>query len=189
MNQSQLRRAIRQMIKGKTSSQPAPLGTTNLDKAFINSFNQEAQAIFKKQAGGLLHQWNEALDDRAYLHGAIELLALLDIKSAEDNPADQFWVRTCAPVRFFGVTCEAKDVIPGINKMIAAVNDMAKNKWLKASLYNLGMLELASDPLTPSTKKFCIFSYIVVDPKFDVDATTAYGDIEFKEGGMPPEYK
>jgi hypothetical protein len=170
-----------------TSSQPTPIGTTELGTAFINFFNAEAQEILKNQCDSLIYQYNEVVNDGAYLYNTIELLRLL--KVTKDNPATNSYIRKAAAVNFFGVTCKVNEVVPGIHKIVDAVNDMAKNKWLKASLYNLGMLELASDPLTPSTKRFVIFSYLAVDDKYQQDVDKAYGHLKFAEGGIPSEFK
>ncbi len=71
--------------------------------------------------------------------------------------------------------------------MIEAINDMASKKWLVASLYNLGMMELASDPLDPSTKRFIIFSYLAPFHNHEKDVEIAYSHLEFQEGGVPRE--
>jgi hypothetical protein len=177
-------------MKGKTnSSQPAPLNATALGDAFSFMFNEDAKELFKVQSQNLIHQYNEIVDDRAYLYNLVELLGLLGLKSCQNNPYGQFYVRKVAKVRYFGTLCKANEVIPGIHKIINAINHMASQKWLKASLYNLGMMELASDPLDPSTKRFVIFSYLAVSPDHEQDVDLFAKGIEFQEGAVPPEFK
>lgn len=188
---AQVRKAVREMMKkGTTSSQPTPIGAINLADSFSGSFNQDALDIFQIQTNSLLYQWNHRNEhSRSYLYGLMELAGLLGIRAADQNPCGALFTRMATPVKFFGVTCEGHQVIPGVNRMIDAINSMAKNKWLKASMYNLGMMELQNEDPSVQTKRFVIFSYLVVDPQYDIDVVNQFGNLLFQEGGLPPEFK
>lgn len=189
MNNAQLRRAMREMMKGRTNSSPPTLDAGDQYPAFKMMFNQHAQAIMNTKTQGLIHQYNEPTNERHVLYNLFELAALLGVKAAQDNPCAQMFVRKVAKVRFFGFTCEPHNLDKARDQLIRIINDMASSKWLIASLYNLGTLELASDPLMPGTKKFAIFSYLAVKPEHDADVDMTYSFVEFTEGGTPPEFK
>lgn len=189
MNNAQLRRAMREMMKGQKTSSPSPLYPDDQFSAFSMMFNEDAKKVFQTKAQGLIHQYNEPTDERHVLYGLFELAALLGIKAADDNPCGQMFQRKAARVRYFGFTCSPKDLDAARNKLIRIINDMASSKWLIASLYNLGTLELASDPLTPSTKRIAVFSYLAVRPECESAVDQTYSFAEFSEGGVPPEFK
>lgn len=150
-------------------------------------FNDAAQAVFKNKCHNLIHQYNVPKHPGYYAYNTIELLALLGLKEAQDNPCEKLYDRKYAPVKFFGFRCDPADLDKARNKLVSIINDMAASKWIIASLYNLGTLELVSDPLTPGTRKICIFSYLAVDLDHEDDVKAVYSFAEFKEGGVPPE--
>lgn len=168
-----------------TSSQPAPINTIPLD-TFEYLFNDDARELFKNRAMNLLHQYNTVNDERACMYGLFELAGLLGIKSAEFNPCVNFYTRQIVKVRFFGLQCQPNEVIPCIHRVIDAINDMASKKWLQASLYNLGMMELRDKDDKPI---FAVYSYLAPKVEHETDVESMYGHIEFLEGGMPPEFK
>lgn len=190
MNNAQLRRAMREMMKGKTNSSPTPaIDVHDQYPAFQMLFNQAAKDVFATKATSTIYQYNEPTDERHIMYGLFELAALLGIKSADNNPCGQMYIRQAAKVRYFGFRCRPEDLDKARYKLARIINDMATSKWIIASLYNLGVMELASDPLTPSTKKVCVFSYLAVKPEHDQHVSDTYSFAEFIEGGLPPEFK
>lgn len=185
--QAQIRKAVNQMMKQltTTSNQPAPIKSIPLD-TFDHLFNDEAREVFKTKAYGLIHQYNTINDERAHMYNLFELASLLDVRSALHNPCINFYTHNFVKVKFFGLTCQPHEVIPCIYKVIEAINNMASNKWLQASLYNLGMMELRD---VDGKQSFAIFSYLAPKAEHEIDVEQAYSHIEFQEGGVPPEFK
>jgi hypothetical protein len=138
------------------------------------------------KAHGTMHQYNKPVNEWSYLFNLIELIALLGIKSAEHNPCQ--FTREVARVHCFGFTCQPSEVDKATLKLVAAINDMANSKWVMASLYNLGMIELQRvKPQDPH--KVCIVSYLAVPYDKETDLASAYSWLQFPDGGMPPEFK
>lgn len=192
MINAQLRKVIRGMMRATTSSRvPAQLHFEDNPQylTYSHLFNDEAKEVFKTKAISNIHQYDVPIDERYVLYGLIELASLLGVQAADLNPCVNMFQRRLAKVRFFGFLCEPKDLDEARVKLINIINDMASNKWLIASLYNLGTMELANDPLNPSAKKILVFSYLAVKPEFDGFVDRAYSFAEFTEGGLPPEFK
>lgn len=150
-------------------------------------FNQEALDVFKTQTSNMIFQYNVWTDPWGQeLYNLIELVALLGVKEADNNPAKY----TCkySRVLSFGYTCSPNQVDDAAAKLIQAINDMAANKWINASMYNLGIIELGkindTDP-----DRVCVVSHLAVKAEHDMDATETYGMLMFQEGGLPKEYK
>lgn len=187
MTLAQIKRTMRRQLNQSKTSSPTPLQAGDESSAFSFMFNDAAKAVFANKANGLVHQYSEPNRPEHSLYHLFELAALLGIKSADENPCETMFTRRFALVRFFGFTCHPNDLDKARNKLIAIINDMSTSKWVIASLYNLGTLEFASDPLTPTTKKIAVFSYLAVDSNFDEAVSATYNFAEFKEGGTPPE--
>ena len=188
MNNVQLARAIQKLINNQqqaTHNQHS-LNTIDLYPSFKHLFNRDAIEILKTQSYGMIHVYNEIIDERAHAHDLIDLLSLLKIESATPNPCYSFFVRKVACVKCFGICCNNNQIVHSIHKMISAINDMASNKQFIASLSNLGMIELFSED--PNNKKFVVFSYIAIREEHQDDVNKNYGYLQFKEGGMPQEF-
>jgi len=172
-----------------TSSINHAIHTSELSEVFSFMFNDDAKQVFANKTYNLTHQYDIITSPLCNLYNTIELLALLDIKSANYNPCENLVVHTVSPVKYFGITCSSQDLDKARNKLIDAINDMASNKWLIASLYNLGTIELASDPLDPTTKRYIVFSYLAPYDEHIASVDAAYGWLQFQEGSIPPEFK
>jgi hypothetical protein len=98
----------------------------------------------------MVYQYSESDNAFPEFYDAIELLGLLGLKSAYYNPLEGTFTRKIAVVQHFGFVCDKKDVDKARLKLIGIVNDMAASGWLKASLCNLGSLELGINPMFPS---------------------------------------
>lgn len=151
-------------------------------------FHPAAKELFKTQTQQLLYQYNESDHPYPELWDTIELLGLLGLKSAYHNPLEGTFTRKVAVVQHFGFVCDKKDIDKARRKVINIVNDMAASGWLKASLCNLGSMELGTNPMFPSIKnRVAVFSYVAVKHDHEGDVKNLYGNAMFKEGAMPPE--
>ena len=177
-------------MKGTKNSSPTPVfDAGDQYPAFKMMFNKHAQDIMNTKAQGLIHQYNEPTDERHVLYNLFELAALLGIQSASNNPCDQMFIRKVAKVKFFGFKCKPQDLDRARDKLIRIINDMAASKWLIASLYNLGTLQLANYPYTGGSGDIAVFSYLAVRPEFEEAVDMTYKFAEFSEGATPPEFK
>lgn len=130
----------------------------------------------------------EPNDDRHSLYGVIELLALLGLKSCQDNPCIKFFDRKYAMVQCFGFTCDYADADDAAKRLITIINDMAASKWVVASLYNIGRFDLNGANGQPDGR-CCIVSYLAVPAEREADVKSTYGWLQFPEGGLPPRFK
>jgi hypothetical protein len=67
-------------------------------------------------------------------------------------------------------------------QLIAVINEMAFNKQIKASLYNIGRMDLHGD------KECVIFSYLAIPTEHEDNVKKNYSWIQFPEGGIPPRF-
>ncbi len=163
------------------------IDTTDLFPQYQHKFNADALQVFKTKTNNLIHQYNDwSSPGGEHAYALVELLALLGIKSAINNPVQ--YVRSISVVQHFGFTCHPSRVDDAIDKISSAVNDMASSKWINASMYNLGLIQLGKlNPTDPD--RVCVFSYVAVKHAHEMDVETVYGWMKFKEGAVPPELK
>lgn len=161
--------------------------TTNLFSQYSHKFNSDALSVLNIKTNGLIHQYNEWTTPWGeHLYAVSELLALLGIKAAYHNPVQ--YVRNIARVHYFGFTCHPSQIDEATNKLVSIINDMSSSKWVIASMYNLGSIELGKlNPADPD--KVCVFSYLAVKHNHETDVQNTYGWATFQEGGLPPEFK
>lgn len=153
-------------------------------------FNSEALKVFQTQTNSMLYQYNESTNKYPEFYNTIELLGLLGLKSAYQNPLEGTFRREIARVFYFGFTCQKGQEQGARMKLIRAINDMAASGWLKASLCNLGSMELGTNPLFPSIKdRVAVFSYVAVKHDCEGHVENTYANYMFPEGGLPPEFK
>lgn len=134
-----------------------------------------------------VHQYNEKTGNST-LYDVTELLAKLGLKSAQDNPFDGNYTRKYALLQCFGFRCELTDVDEAAKKLITVINDMAANKWIKASLYNIGKIDLNGVDGLPNGECM-IVSYLAIPSEFEANVKSTYGWVQFPEGGIPPRFK
>lgn len=190
-----MRNAVQNLTQATTnsnySSPPVThpfITTIHLYPKFEQFFNKEAKAICNLQTNGMVHQYVESNHEWSHLHGLMELIALLGIKSAKHNPCEKFFDRKYAMVHCFGFSCEANKIDAATIELINNVNDMASNKFVNASLYNLGMMKLGKhDPADPDM--YCVFSYLAVPHEHEATVKSKYSHLQFPEGGLPPRFK
>ncbi len=136
----------------------------------------------------MVYQYNEPTDERAIGFGLVELLALLGLKSAQDNPFGQMWTRKFSVVKGFGFTCDYINADEAAKRLITIINDIAASKWINASLYNIGRIDLNGQDGKPNGK-CCIAAYLAVKADHEEDVKSVYGWVQFPEGGVPPRFK
>lgn len=161
--------------------------TTDLFPQHSYKFNSDALNILSIKSNGTIYQYNEYVNPWGQeLYNIVDLLSLLRIKSAYDNPVQ--YVRCVAKVHHFGFTCHPSRVDAAVDKLISIINDMSSSKWINASMYNLGSIQLGKlDPADPD--RVCVFSYLAVKHNHEMDVQSTYGWATFQEGGLPPEFK
>jgi len=129
-----------------------------------------------------IHQYNEKVGPTT-LYEVTRLLALLKLKSAQDNPFSGNYQRKIAVMTCFGFHCDQVDADSAAKKLITIINDMAASKWIKASLYNMGRMDI------PGSQECMVISYVAIPSEFEDDVKTVYGWVQFPEGGLPPRFK
>lgn len=188
MNQKEIRDQVENLIRMKKTVSAVTQIHTALDLAPVvgNMFNTEAKdIIINHKTDSLLHQWNRQLNDckfeskQAYSLG--EFLGKLKIASHSDLFASNY-VRECSQVKFFGVTAERDRVGEATIHMVSFFNDLASKGLIRAVLAPLTSIELVDG-------KIVIVSYIAIDQPNEAIVQSLYKQIEFLEGGLPPEFK
>ena len=188
-----MRNAVQQSIANPTTTSDALtshpfINTVDLYPSFKPLYTSEAIKVLNTQTRNMIHQRVESNHPWSHLYGLIELAALLGIKSAEHNPCEKFFDRKLDIVMCFGYTCFPHQVGVVANDIVQHTNDMASNKLITASLYNLGMFELGKlDPNDPD--RVVVFSYLAVPTEHEDYVKQTYSFMQFPEGGMPPEFK
>jgi hypothetical protein len=199
MNPAELRKAIRNLINKPTpttTSNPPPqtnLGfppSQDLFPVFKAHFNSEALNALNIKTSHMLHQYNNVINQHHVLFNTIELLALLGLKSAYNNPCEAMYVREIAKVECFALSCQDYQINQVANELICAINDMALHQCIRASLYNLGLMEVnaSSDP-NVQDKRYVVYSYLAIDHTKEQFVKSNYGNLMCVEGGMPTEFK
>lgn len=187
-----MRREMFQSLNQKTtaSTDLPNFGFKDDYEANKHLFHPAALEVFKTQTPHMIYQYNDSDHPYPEFYDTIELLGLLGLKSAYHNPLEGTFTRKIAVVQHFGFVCDKKDIDKARRKVINIVNDMAASGWLKASLCNLGSMELAVNPMFPSIKnRVAVFSYVAIKHDCERYVKDLYGNAMFKEGGMPPEFK
>ena len=188
MIQSQIRKAIKSLISSPTTFNPSTQIFHPFEKTFDmyptyqKMFNSEAKIAFATKANTMVHQYNEK-NGPSTLYEVTLLLEKLGLKSAQNNKFNSNYIHKYAIVMCFGFTCQLSEADDATKKLIIAINDIALNKRIKASLYNLGRMDLHGD------KECVVFSYLAIPSEYEEDVKKNYSQIQFPEGGLPPRFK
>ena len=187
--QQQIRKAVKNLISNPTTfNSSAPINThpfqTTIDlyPTYKHLFNGEARIAFNTKTYNMIHQYNEKTGPST-LYEVTLLLEKLGLKSAKNNTFSGNYTRKCAIVMCFGFTCQLSEVDDATKKLITTVNDIAFGRRIRASLYNLGRMDLHGG------KECVVFSYLAIPSEHEEDVKKNYGWIQFPEGGVPPRFK
>jgi hypothetical protein len=189
MIQQQIRKAIKSLISNPTTFNPSSPGnnhpftnTTDIYSQYESLFSEDAKAAFSTRSNSMIHQYNEKVGPST-LYEVTVLLEKLGLKSAQDNKFGGNYVRKYAVVMCFGLTCQLSDADDATLELITQINDIALGKRIKASLYNIGRMDLYGG------QECVIFSYLAIPSEHEEDVKKNYGHIQFPEGGVPPRFK
>ena len=148
MIQSQIRKAIKSLISSPTTFNPSsPINshpftnTIDLYLTYQHLFNSEAIKAFSNRTHNMVHQYNEKTGPST-LYEVTLLLEKLGLKSAQDNRFSGNYIRKYSIVMCFGFTCKNSDADDAAKQLIDIINVMATSKWINASLYNIGRMDL-----------------------------------------------
>lgn len=177
--------ALNDLIKSGKTDEPTTLSAPGFNMVdiypiFEHSFNEKAKATFAKKADSLIFQYNEKYPQGAILH----LLGKLELKTCK-----QFKDEVNVYIRKFDKVCfmasrATKDKLPeAIEKVIAAVNDVADKDFTKAYMVQLGVLELM--PVDLPEPEYVVISYITLTDKGEAYAKLHHADVLINEGGIP----
>lgn len=190
MNQQEIRNQVENLIRmNRISNQltsPPEFKILDLVPLFTPHFTQAGlDAIKNQRVQTTLVQWNRQVGNSKYEgeHAASlgKLLGKLKIKSYEDLFASNY-VREVSQVKYYGQTVEPSKVADAALVMVNFINDLASKNLIRGILAPLTALELVGG-------KIVIVSYIAVDQPNEALVQSMYGNLEFKEGAVPPEYK
>jgi hypothetical protein len=161
--------ALGDLIKsGNTDEGSAPSYTVpgfqvdNIYPIFKNYFNADAQKAFSIKAHGLIHQRDVVI----ITPGLGNLLKKLGLKSCE-NYGEGLRRREIDMVQFCGSRSDRANVYKSVEKVIAAINDLAARGYITASLMELGVLPLAA--MDKPESDYVVLSYVAL-----TQAGTAY---------------
>lgn len=129
----------------------------------------------------MVHQYNEK-NGPSTLFDVTLFLEKLGLKEAQDNPFDGNYIRKFSIVMCFGFMCKNSDADDAAKQLIDIINVMATNKWINASLYNIGRMNLFGG------EECVIFSYLAVPTEHEEHVKTNCS-AQFPEGGVPPRFK
>lgn len=135
----------------------------------------------------MVEQYNEKTG-HSTLYDVTELLRKLGLKTAQNNDFPGNWTRKYALVTCFGFRCDNADADEATKRLVTIINDMASSKWIKASLYNIGRVDLNGNDGLPNGECM-IISYLAIPSDYEKDVKSAYGWVQFPEGGIPPRFK
>jgi len=189
MIQQQIRKAVKNLISNPTTfNSSAPINTHPFERAidlyptYKHLFNGEARIAFNTKAYKMIHEYNEKIGPST-LYEVTLLLEKLGLKSAKDNPFDGNYIRKYALVMCFGFTCQLSEADDATKILVTTINDIALGRPIRASLYNLGRMDLHGG------KECVVFSYLAIPSEHEEEVKKNYGWIQFPEGGLPPRFK
>jgi hypothetical protein len=189
MIQQQIRKAIKSLISNPTTFNPSSPGnnhpfsnTADIYQQYESFFNEEAKMAFSARSNSMIHQYNEKVGPST-LYEVTVLLEKLGLKSAQDNTFAGNYIRKFAIVMCFGFMCQISEADDATKKLITHINDLALDKRIKASLYNIGRMDLYGG------QECVIFSYLAIPSEHEEYVKKNYGHIQFPEGGTPPRFK
>lgn len=183
------------MIQEKKISEPqslysAPLNVHDLRPFFTKFLTPQAIKALNNKTGDHVYQYNEIVPnsgDGSYKDMLINLLKKFELKTAEDYQHQGNYIRKLALVKSFGITCNQTNIVAASLKLVDVINSLAKHNYIKASLMDLGMLELYNED--PNSKKFVIFSYLAITDEHSKEVDNIFNNYIFPEGGIPMEFK
>ena len=188
MNQKEIRDQVEDLIRMKqtfNTSAPA-LPSIDLQPILDSYYSSDAQNILNNnRTQSLIHQWNRQVGNGLFEGKHVGQLGIvlgkLGIKSYKDLFISNF-IPEVSMVSFFGYTTKRSKLIDASLSLINFFNDLASKNLIRAVLNPLTAIELADG-------RFAVISYIAVDQPNEALVQSMYGHLEFKEGGLPPEFK
>lgn len=165
---------------------PQELKCIDLYPLMSQYFNTEAQNIIQNhKTSSTLVQWNKQVGNSKYEGEHVQRLGTFLNKIQINTWEDLFvsnYVREVSQVKYYGHTVERHKVAEAALSLINFFNDLASKGLIRAVLTPLMSLELVGG-------KIVIVSYLAVDQPNEALVQSMYGALEFREGGLPPEFK
>ena len=184
--QNQINQAVQNLISNGHLAVPMPAllngnGVKNVYPIMRRHFNDKAAKALHVKVHGLIHQRNEIIGHE----GIADLLAKLEVRSAQKAKDDGKvgYKRVIDVVMFFGSTCSTYNLHLGIEKTIAAINDLADKGYVTGAMMPLGIITLHES--TPEDGRYIVASYVAITQDGQAYLKTNHMNMQFPEGGIP----
>jgi len=154
---------------------------TDIYPIFANSFSPKATATLQNKTHNLVHQYNEI----HYAGRLMRLLGKLGVKTCsgyKDESLD-LYVRRADMVRYVASRADKANLPKAIEKVIATVNHLADKDFTKASMVQLGVLELM--PVDRPEPEYVVLSYITLTEKGFEYVQNNMPQMFVEEAGIP----
>lgn len=178
--------AINELIKsGKEEGNALNLPTfktIDIYPMFRHLFSPKAQATLSNKTNDLIYQFNKPI------HGAsvLALLGRLNLKTCaayKDKDSANLYTRESNLVYFIGLRASKEKLPVAIERVVAAVNDLADKDFTKAYLVQLSVIEFAQ--VDNNEPEFGVVSYITLDNKGAAYMKQNLKGMFTNEGGLP----
>jgi hypothetical protein len=186
MQSDAIHRAVGDLIKnGNTIGHSNPsFRTDNIYPIFKKYFNDDAQRVFSIKTQNLIHQ-----RDRVLLTADLAtLLKKLNLKSCKDFVDGQAFIkREIDKVCFCASRSDRATIYRAVERVIIAINDLARRGYLTASMVELSVMALAA--AEKPEPEFIVLSYVAVTNAGEQYITQHMPKMFVSEGGMPERFE
>ena len=148
---------------------------------FDHAFSEKAKVAMSNKIQDLVYQYNEKIE----VAQLFKLLGRLGFQRYESfiNVESEVYLRQVDLVHFIARSATKEDLPKAIESVIATVNHVADLNFTKASLVQLGVIEMHRfDKIDP---EFAVFSYITLTQKGSDYVKQNLSDMFISEGGVP----